>query len=78
MNDQATAGCFGMVFLLLIILLVNPAMYGGAAQMIFGIDNMSYGQKFVGGLSGLGPSAYIVAWTLKPYMPTPFVTLAPQ
>lgn len=76
MDENAGAiGCATLIFFLVISLVVAPGAYGGAVHIIFGIDDMSYGAKWVGGLSGSAIPAYLIAWTLKPYLPAPFVQL---
>ena len=75
MEGQQTVGCMFMIAMIISLLIINPAAYGGAVNNIFGIHDMGYGQKFVGGLSGLALPAYLVSYTLKSYLPTPFYPL---
>ena len=69
------AGCTYIIVVLLLMLIVAPALYGGAVSNIFGINDMSWGMKWVGSLSGLAPAAYFVSVTLKPYTDSPMIQL---
>jgi hypothetical protein len=62
MNEESAGkfGCFFMVTGLIMTFLVNPFAYGGAIYKIYGIDNMTYGQKWVGGLSGFAVPIYLL------------------
>ena len=73
MDDASTAtGCLFLVLVLIFTFIVNPAAFGGDVYMMFGIDNMSYWEKLVGGLSGLSLPVWFACWAINQHVPTPF------
>jgi len=74
-NNAGAFGCAFLIFLVLSIVIIQPAAFGGAVEILFDIDDMSYGQKFIGGLSGLALPMYFVASALHPYVPSPIIEL---
>lgn len=78
MDENAGAvGCAFLVVILVFTFLINPACYGGAVQNIFGIDDMGYWSKVLGGLSGLGIPFYFASEPLAGYFKTPPPSQAP-
>jgi len=68
-SDQATAfGCTFVVITLVLVFLVNPFAYGGAVSNIYGINDLSYGQKLLGGLSGFAIPAYFASLPISDHL----------
>lgn len=70
MNEDAmrAAGCQFLLWLLLFSFVIQPFAYGGYVKNTYGITDMGYWQKWVGGgLSGIGLNLWISSLPLQDY-----------
>ena len=66
-------GCCFIILALLMSFVIGPACFGGAVHDAFGINDMGYWEKWVGGgFSGLGLPSWLMCYAIKQYVSTPF------
>ena len=71
-DEMSGIGCVMVIIIFVMVFIIQPAAFGGVVNSMFGIDNMDYWTKWVGGLSGLGLPLWFACYAIKQCVPTPF------